>query len=66
MPNQYRDYMATAAVFIGWANREVDQLHNTTRPNGPATNDMAKATLLYRAVEINLKMAELTKGEIQT
>lgn len=57
-----------AIAYMDMANEETSRLYGLHLPNGPSTTDMALATLLYRAAEMNLKMAdamrELRKDDV--
>lgn len=57
------EVMITANVCLDLANSEVDRLWKLHLPNGPSTTDMAMATLLYRAAEMNLKMADAMREQ---
>lgn len=57
-----------AIAYLDMANEETSRLYGLHLPNGPSTTDMAMATLLYRAAEMNLRMAdamrELRKDDV--
>jgi hypothetical protein len=55
--------MTRAATYLDLANAEVSRLYKEHLPNGPATVDISMATLLFRAAELNMKMAELLRTE---
>ena len=65
MPEKLRtsaDHLYNAKTMLEWANAETDRLYGERLPAGHSPADLGLPTLLYRAVELNLKMAELTKG----
>jgi hypothetical protein len=56
--------LVKAATYLDLANAEVERLYKEHLPNGPSTIDISMATLLFRAVELNMKMTELLRTEI--
>lgn len=54
--------VVTALAYLDMANEETSRLYGLHLPNGPSTTDMAMATLLYRAAEMNLRMADAIRS----
>ncbi len=59
------EYLRTAADQTQAADEITQTAFEQRLPKGPTTGDVAMATLLYRAAEINLKLYDIHKGREQ-